>query len=179
MSSFSDYNNCVGQKKLQEELLKNLYFFVSKFFNLLLKKIPHLFYSQLIWRIVIGENYYSESILDYFKNSDFIHTIFSEEKLNPKIIQKSTSDTLLKSQNSKKPKIFNLKNLNKFYNQYIQKLIQNEDSLVLLFHTTPNLFIKYFLLELFQNLLKHIPLNNLNLKKNNLHKFDNIGIQVK
>ena len=180
MSSFSDYNNCI-KKKVGEELLKNLYIFVSKFFNLLLKKIPHLFYSKLIWRIVIGENYYSNSILDYFKKSDFINTIFSEEKLNKEKIEKTISQNfILKNNIFEKKKIFNLKNLNKFYFQYIQKLIQNEDSLVLLFHTTPHLFIKYFLLELFQNLLKHIPLNNLeeNLKKNNLHKFDNIGIQM-
>ncbi len=40
LSSFSDYNNCIPQTHLGEELIKTMFIFVSKFINILLKKVP-------------------------------------------------------------------------------------------------------------------------------------------
>jgi len=55
-------------------------------------------------------------------------------------------------------KKFKAEILDEFYAKYIVKLIKNDESLVLLFHMTTKMFIKYNLLEIFQKLLKKIPL---------------------
>jgi hypothetical protein len=46
-----------------------------------------------------------------------------------------------------------------FYQSYLQKLVRNEDSLILLFHLSNRMFVKYNLLALFKAFLRCLNLD--------------------
>lgn len=85
ISSFSDFNNCVPQSKFSEEIIKNLYYFVSKLFNGLIDKMPQFFHSTSVWRKVIGENYYITSLLGFFKDINFANSRLPEERMDEQV----------------------------------------------------------------------------------------------
>lgn len=85
ISSFSDYNNCVPQSKLSDDILKNLYYFVCKLFNGLIDKLPQFFHSNAVWNKIIGENYYITSVLGFFKDVGFVNSRLPDERLDPSI----------------------------------------------------------------------------------------------
>lgn len=81
ISSFSDYNNCVPQARLSDDILKNLYYFVCKLFNGLIDKLPQFFHSPAVWKTVIGENYYITSVQGFFKDSGFANSRLPDMRL--------------------------------------------------------------------------------------------------
>ena len=52
-----------------------------------------------------------------------------------------------------------MEELNAFYTNYVQKLVDNDESLLLLLHSTRSLFAKYFLLNIFKKILSTLPLD--------------------
>lgn len=64
-----------------------------------------------------------------------------------------------------------------FYTNYIHKLIRNDDSLVLLFHISSKMFVKYNLLDIFKSFLKILQLDKI-LNETKTKKIDTFAIQV-
>lgn len=71
---------------------------------------------------------------------------------------------------------FHIETINKFYQNYIHKLIKNDESLVLLFHVSPFTDAKFNLLNVFKNLLKTVPYDFVVHK--NLSNTDSLSVQV-
>ena len=66
--------------------------------------------------------------------------------------------------------------LDSFYKVYIQKLIKNDESLVLLFHISPNFDVKYNLLRVFEDLLRTLPYDF--LIQNKVENSSSLAVQV-
>lgn len=171
-SSFSDYNNCIPREKHSEDLTKNLYNFAFKLLESLIDKFPQVFYEKKIWSKVIGENCYLSKLSSYFRKSHFIEKILIDEKNlifenKIKIFHNDLLDTFINE--NKNCKSFEIKELNNFYINYIHKLIDNEESLLLLLHTSPALHVKYYLIKIFKKILNTLPLDIWLLQKGRLN----------
>ena len=162
-SSFSDYNNCVPKEKLTDELTKNLYNFSFKLLDSLIEKFPQVFYEKQIWSKVIGPNCFLSKLSGFFRKSKFTEKILIDEKSKYFYEREGEgffNQSVYESYRSQRElaKSFDISSLNDFYTNYMHKLIDNDESLLLLMHVTPSLFVKYFLLKIFKKILKTLPL---------------------
>lgn len=89
------------QPHLSDDILKNLYYFVSKLFNGLIDRLPQFFHSASVWKMVIGENYYITSIQGFFKDSDLANSKLAGKKLHHNIQQQYFSQHFVESMSNK------------------------------------------------------------------------------
>lgn len=159
VSSFSDYKNCVPQKEMEEEILIKLYELVSEFLRSLLKQVPRAFFNIHIWQRVIGEDFYYQRIIRFFKESLFIESKNGLERfpsqLALRFFQKETANEA--EAHWEHLQVFDQALLNQFYYKHVRTFSLGEPSLVLMFHLTKRSVLKFELLDVFQSLLKILP----------------------